>query len=255
MKIENQNDLVSILIPVYNREKIIGETIESALNQTYKNIEIIVVDNKSTDNTFKICKEYQKRYPDIITVFQNERNLGPVKNWKKCLEYARGKYVKILFSDDQIGKTFVEKSVKAFIKHPEIGFVFTRVLIYGSVKREYIFGNTGIYPMNEFVKAQLLNTKLIPVSPGCALFRRKDVEKNLLINIPNPKNVDFSKYGAGNDLLLFLLTALDYKYFYYIDEPLSYFRAHEDSLTISNNLKWYYDFAKYLYIHKSHHIF
>ena len=55
----NENPLVSILIPVYNREKYIGEAIESAINQTYKNIEVIIVDNCSTDNTWKILQDYQ----------------------------------------------------------------------------------------------------------------------------------------------------------------------------------------------------
>lgn len=53
----NENPLVSILIPVYNREKYIGEAIESAINQTYKNIEVIIVDNCSTDNTWKILQD------------------------------------------------------------------------------------------------------------------------------------------------------------------------------------------------------
>ena len=65
---------VSILIPVYNRAKIISETLNSAVNQTYKNIEVIVVDNKSTDNTFEIVKEFAKSHSNV-KVYQNEENI------------------------------------------------------------------------------------------------------------------------------------------------------------------------------------
>lgn len=246
--------LVSILIPVYNRGDLISETIESAINQTYENIELIIVDNKSTDNTFKICKSYEKKFPDVIKVFQNKKNLGPVINWKECLRYSKGKYIKFLYSDDQIDKDFIKKTVKILIENPGIALVFTRVKIYGQVTRDYIFGETGKYSSSEFIEGALIGNKLIPVSPSCALFRKKDVEKNLLIDIPNPSNLDFSKYGAGNDLLLFMFTLREYNYFYYINDSLSFFRAHQGSLTISKNLKEYYDFSKYYYIYKTNYI-
>jgi hypothetical protein len=74
----------------------------------------------------------------------------------------------------------------------------------------------------------------MPVSPGCAIFRMSDIRKNLWLNIPNKVKSDFSMHAIGNDLLLFLLTANDYKYFGYVAEPLSFFRAHEGSISISS---------------------
>lgn len=248
-------NLVSILIPVYNRENLISKTIESAINQSYEDIEVIIVDNKSTDNTFEICKKYEKNFPNIIKVFQNNKNLGPVRNWKECLRYSKGNYIKFLYSDDQIDKDFIKRTLNFLIKDNNIAFVFTRVKIYGDLYRDYIFGETGKYASKEFIRGHLLENKIIPVSPSCALFRKKDVEKNLLMNIPNPKNLDFSKYGAGIDLLLFMFTLREYNFFYYINEPLSFFKAHQGSLSISNNLKEYYDFSKYYYIYKTDFIF
>ena len=90
--------LVSILIPVYNRERLVKKAIESAINQAYKNIEIIAVDNKSTDKTYEVLTEYSKKYSNI-KVYQNKENIGPVRNWKKCLEYSSGEFIKILFSE------------------------------------------------------------------------------------------------------------------------------------------------------------
>ena len=89
-------DLVSILIPVYNRETLIEDTVQSALNQTYPNIEIIVVDNKSTDRTWDILEKLANR-DSRIKIFQNKTNIGPVRNWKRCIDNASGKYGKILW--------------------------------------------------------------------------------------------------------------------------------------------------------------
>ena len=73
--------LVSILIPVYNRERIVVRALESAINQTYKHIEIICVDNCSTDNTYSVLLEYANR-DHRIKVYRQSENLGPVRNWK-----------------------------------------------------------------------------------------------------------------------------------------------------------------------------
>jgi len=84
------------------------------------------------------------------------------------------------------------------------------------------------------------------VSPGAALFRRKDVEDNLLIEIPNDLCLDF--FGAGNDVLIFLLTAARYPHFGYISELLAHFGAQADSITISHDLDLYYLVAKEYFI-------
>ena len=118
----NENPLVSILIPVYNREKYIGEAIESAINQTYKNIEVIIVDNCSTDNTWKILQDYQCK-DKRIHIFQNEKNLGPVYNWIECFKGAKGVYSKILWSDDWMSLDFVENALSAF--NEDISFVIS----------------------------------------------------------------------------------------------------------------------------------
>ena len=233
--------LVSILIPVYNREKFIQETMDSALNQTYENIEIIAVDNKSTDKTYEILKKYAEEYKNI-RIYQNEKNLGPVRNWRKCLEYAKGEYVKFLFLEDLIDETFIEKTLPYLVNYEDVGFVFTRTEFFFSYKSErkvvYSIGETGLYDANIFVKNSLLGNILLPVSPSCALFRRRDVEKNLLIDIPNKLGIDFKIHGAGNDALIFLLTARDYPRFAFINETLSVFRCFGDNITSLISEKW-----------------
>lgn len=241
--------LVTIMIPVYNRENIIQETLDCALNQEFDNYEVVVVDNKSTDKTFEILEEYAKKYKNL-RIYQNKENLGPVRNWKVGIEKSSGKYLKILWSDDQISKDFLKKTVTILEKNDDIGFVYTTTKIYSEeVERiVYRYDKTGRYNSYDFIKAHLLGTKSVPVSPGNALFRLEDVKNNLLIEIENPKKLDFSRYGAGNDLLIFLLTANAYKYFYFIDEVMSFFRAHKGSFSISNRLEEYYLYSKVYFL-------
>lgn len=229
---------VSILIPTYNREKIILETLNCAVNQTYKNTEIIVVDNKSTDNSFKIIKEFAKSYPNI-RVYQNEENIGPVRNWRRCLDYA-SEYVKILWSDDLIAPDFIEKTLPYLEDHEDVGFVFTGTEIFnddtGQRSKAYFIGNTGIYDTSKYIENSLLGKPLaarVPASPGNALFRKKDLEKNLMLDVPNKIGSDFAMHAIGNDALIYLLTAKDYPKFAFVNEKLSFFRAHNDSITIS----------------------
>ena len=106
---EKQEDpLVSICIPVFNGERTIRETICSVINQTYKNIEIVVVDNCSTDHTMDVIHSLDI---DNMTVYQNSNNLGMVGNWNRCLSLAKGKYICILCADDTIEKDCIRKKV------------------------------------------------------------------------------------------------------------------------------------------------
>lgn len=227
--------LVSIIIPVYNREKIIAETLESAIAQTYRCCEIVVVDNKSSDRTFSILTEYAYRHSNM-KIFQNETNLGPVRNWVKCLEYATGEYIKILWSDDLLDPRFVEQCLPFLRDNLDVGFVFTRTRIFNTEKavsnEVFLLGKTGLYSSDTYIRKTLFGWTY-PLSPGCAMFRRRDLSKNLLIDIPNDDGKDFSLRGAGNDMMIFLLTAKEYRYFAFLNETLSFFRDHEGSITVS----------------------
>ncbi|WP_373033603.1 glycosyltransferase family 2 protein [Sulfurovum sp.] len=227
--------MVSILIPVYNRETLIEETIKSALNQSYNNIEVIVVDNKSIDNTWEILIKLAKQ-DNRIKIFQNETNIGPVRNWKRCIDKASGEYGKILWSDDLIAPNFIERTLP-FLSNNDIGFVFTGTEIFTDETNKksscYFIGNTGIYNSEQYING-VLSRGNYPVSPGCALFRLKDIQENLLVDIPNKVSSNFAMHAIGNDLLIFLLTADKYKYFAFVNEKLSFFRAHIDSISIQS---------------------
>ena len=130
------NPKVSILIPVYNREILIGDCIQSALEQTFTDFEIVLVDNASTDNTWAICQQFALR-DSRIRVFRNETNVGPVRNWIRCVQKARGEYSKMLFSDDLIEAECVERLLLPLI-NPDVGLVFCAARIGESRSKSVI---------------------------------------------------------------------------------------------------------------------
>ena len=121
-----KNPLVSILMPAYNHAKYIRQAIDSAVNQTYENIEIIISDNASTDGTTEIIKSYTDKR--IRANFFSE-NHGIVVNGQYCLEQAQGEYLGCLFTDDYWDVTKIEKQVAVFEKNKELGAVFTHAQI------------------------------------------------------------------------------------------------------------------------------
>lgn len=226
--------LVSILIPVYNRENLVAACISSACEQTVSDCEIVVVDNASTDGTLAVCRKLAAQDPRI-RVFSNASNLGPVRNWHRCIAEARGIYGKILFSDDLMAPDYLAKTIP-FLERDDVGFVFSSAVVSpepfkGEVKYQFT-GSTGVFASGSFISMALFNGDL-PVSPGGALFRLRDLKKNLLLDIPSPTIKDFSMHGAGPDLLIYLITAAMYPQVAYVHEPLSFFRAHEGSITVS----------------------
>jgi glycosyltransferase involved in cell wall biosynthesis len=107
------NPLVSILIPVYNTEKYVAEAIESALNQTYKNIEIIIVDDGSTDKSWEIIESYRQKYPDKIKTYR-QKNKGACAARNKAFELSSGQYIQYLDADDLLAPDKIEHQIKYF---------------------------------------------------------------------------------------------------------------------------------------------
>jgi glycosyltransferase involved in cell wall biosynthesis len=103
--------LISICIPTYNGSPYIEKCIESCISQTYRNIEIIVCDDCSTDSVLNVLKPYLNK-DSRITCYQNEKNLGLVGNWNKCMNYASGDYIKWLFQDDWMDANAIEEFVE-----------------------------------------------------------------------------------------------------------------------------------------------
>ncbi|EGQ9063517.1 TPA: glycosyltransferase [Vibrio parahaemolyticus] len=91
--------MVSIIMPTYNSEQTVVESIQSVLSQTYKNWELVIVDDRSTDNTWKVIQTYADKY-DNIRVYQNKENLGAGASRNFAIEQAKGRFIAFLDSDD-----------------------------------------------------------------------------------------------------------------------------------------------------------
>ena len=225
---------ISVLIPVYNREEYIAECIQSALDQTYSNFELIIVDNQSSDGTWEICSKFALN-DDRIRLFQNVVNIGPVRNWKRCIEEASGVYGKILFSDDLMSRDFLKQTV-GYLDDANVGFVFSSVKIGDKISQaniKYQFRSASEkFISEEFVLESLLGDGKVPVSPGAALFRLSDLKTFLVEDIKSPSFSDFYEHGAGPDMLLYLLVAKKYRLAAYVCEPLAFFRVHAGSISM-----------------------
>ncbi len=117
----NEQPLVSVLMTTYNREKYLAEAIESVLASTYKNFELIIVDDRSKDRTVEIAREYMSK-DERIQVYVNVENLGDYPNRNMAASYAKGKYIKYVDADDMIYPHGLEVLVTMMEKFPEAGW-------------------------------------------------------------------------------------------------------------------------------------
>jgi len=117
--------LVSICIPTYNAEKYIIETLISIAKQTYKNIEIIIGDNASSDNTEQLVKSFIKEHDLQILYYKNTENLGYSGNCNKLIGLANGEFIAIYHSDDIYVSTIVEEQVNILVDNTNISGCFT----------------------------------------------------------------------------------------------------------------------------------
>ena len=114
--------LVSIGIPTFNRGNSLERAIKSILNQKYKNIEILISDNNSEDNTQEICLSYQKKFKNI-SYNRNPKNYGAFFNWKNVLNSSKGEYFMWLCDDDYIDENYVQTCINHFSINKELTIV------------------------------------------------------------------------------------------------------------------------------------
>jgi glycosyltransferase involved in cell wall biosynthesis len=119
---------VSIMIPTYNRAHYLIDAIESSLAQDYPNLEVIVSDNASTDNTYSVVKKY---FSDPrFKYYRNEKNIGLGQNWAKLLyEYSTGEYGELLPDDDYLLYSHHVSDVMKFMLENNLDMVFTAAMM------------------------------------------------------------------------------------------------------------------------------
>ena len=122
MPVNNINQpLVSVCIPVYNCEKYVGAAVESVLSQTFRDFELVVINNASTDRTLDVISNYKD---SRIRIVNNKTNVCVEDNWNKALSEAKGKLIKILCADDLLYPSCLEKQVAVMNDAKSVGVVF-----------------------------------------------------------------------------------------------------------------------------------
>jgi len=154
----NKELLVSVIMPTYNREELVGRSIKSVLDQSYKNFEFIIINDCSTDNTEKIVEDYQKK-DKRIKYLKNKDNLGIVKSLNNGLRIAQGEYIARVDDDDAwIDEKKLEKQIDFLNKH-----------------QEYVLIGTGSIAVFESKGLRIKNSK-----PE----KDEDIRKKMLLNCP-----------------------------------------------------------------------
>ncbi|MBL7893362.1 MAG: glycosyltransferase [Bacteroidia bacterium] len=121
--------LVSVILPVYNAEKYVGSAIQSILDQSYSNFELLVIEDGSTDRSLEIIRSFTDKR---IVVIENNKNIGLVASLNKGIESSRGTYIARMDADDESMPERFKKQVEYLELHPDIGVLGTATLTFGS---------------------------------------------------------------------------------------------------------------------------
>lgn len=159
------DNLVSIIIPVFNTGEYLDETMRSVVSQTYEHVEILLVDDGSTDNSGELCDEWVKK--DLRVKAFHIENSGPGLARNYAIERSRGEYILPVDSDDTIEADYVEKAIKVLDNNPDIGIVYCRADLFGEEK--------GEWKLAEYSIQEILIRNCIFVS---AMFRRRDFDRS-----------------------------------------------------------------------------
>ena len=173
--------MISVVIPVYNVEKYLKECLDSVINQTYKELEIILVDDGSTDNSGKICDEYAKIDPRIKVVHQKNMGAGGAKN--TGLDLISGDYFSLIDSDDYLEPNYYETLLKSMRKYDVdiVQCLFRNVFLNGFYNRKYNFN----YDKNAVISSKKFLFELL-YDWKYAIFFNKLFKTSLLSNIRFP---------------------------------------------------------------------
>ena len=222
---------VSVIIPNYNHEKFLEERIESILNQSYQDFEIIFLDDFSTDDSLLILDKY-KEHPKVSHYIINLENSGSLfKQWIKGIELARGNFIWIAESDDTADKNFLNKTVELAEQSQDFGLVFVKSIEIDSKSNptgkilaplqlysgDYIH---GVESVSECLVKQMLISNV----------------SGVLFNAEKLKNIDYLKlktFQNTGDRFTYIQIALQSRA-YYLDLPLNTYRNHDNNTTKLN---------------------
>lgn len=221
-------DMVSIIIPMYNAGKSIEHCLKSLINQTYDNIEIILVNDGSTDNTQKICQDYKTKHKNIILL--NQENSGPSVARNKGIEVSNGRYIQFVDSDDFIDKQMTYKLVSEMSNEISLVICGLKTFYLDAGEKKVINWESdycGIMEKKIFLEAFWSYYENRLINSPCNKLYISDIIKS--------KNIYFKpKEFMGEDLLFNLEYINQCKRINIINDTLyNYITFNSDSLTRS----------------------
>lgn len=243
---------ISLIIPVYNVEKYLRECIDSVVNQNYDKLEIIIINDGSTDNSEEIIQEYLKKYQNIKYIKQENKGLSEARN--VGIKYATGKYMMFLDSDDYLEIGCIKKICQKIKEKDSDIIIYGYKNIYEDL--ENIKGNKIVYKNideNKIYNGKYVSEKILLNEIGgfaCnKIFKKEYLEKNKLIFEPNRYIEDFYPvfkqiYNCGKIV--------------FINEAFYNYRQRATSITNNKNEKllndYIYSIEQILYYIKKNNI-
>ena len=220
--------MISIIIPIYNVEKYLDECLTSVMNQTYKNFEVILVNDGTKDNSIEIVNKFISKHNNIKLVNKENGGLGSARN--VGINHARGKYLIFIDSDDYIEATYIEKL------YTEIEKSKSDIVICGINK--YYENSKNIEPVNLEVEnnksySSLEAIKLLFTNKIFCHAWNRIYRKELFIN----NNILFPEGKLYEDILPAVKLISKSKKISFIKENLYYYRIREGAITSSKNIK------------------
>lgn len=217
---------ISIIMASYNYAHLIAESIESVINQTYTDWELIVIDDCSSDNSIEIIQKYSEN-SNKIKLITHETNKGLCETIKSGIKAAQGKYIAFLENDDYWREDCLEKRMELFEKYPDIGAIFNSVKLFGDKESieslDYYFTRRNLilknitWPQNINMLFFILNV----VPTFSCLITTKNLLENCCFESP---------FKPCLDWWLWIQLSLKNE-FYYLKEDLTFWRRHKSCYT------------------------
>lgn len=221
-------EVVSVIVPVYNVEDKLEECITSILNQTYKNLDIILVDDGSFDSSGKLCDKYVKAHKNIRCIHKKNEGLGLARN--TALEYIEGKYVVFVDSDDSIKKEMIHDMLKV-VQEYHVDMVATSFIYNGTPQLSLL--EKGIYKGSEL--RDVILTHMMGNQDGrtddqfnvsaCTKLYAASVIKNFNIRFPCERQLIWEDMAFNFDFIC------NCSQIYILDNAYYYYHYNENSIT------------------------
>lgn len=206
--------VVSVIITSYNRQKFVAEAIESVLSSSYTDFEILIIDDCSTDDTYRIAQTFEQKYPRI-RIFKNAQNLGQFSNRNKAILLSKGKYIKFVDSDDKIAPNGLELMVNAMRAFPDAG-IGVPVFSFSDCTPPDAINS------HESVLKHYLGSNHLSIGPTGVIFKKEILEK---VGLFEPS------FGILADTLLNIKVACVSPTALF-ENDLFFWRMHDEQVTV-----------------------